>query len=575
MAKQWTFFSREVEKAREIAERVRIHPITAHALINRGIRDADEARAFLNPSLAQLGDAFNLKDMEKAVTRIAAAIRSREKILVFGDYDADGITGTSILYSFLKRAGADVRYHLPNRLEDGYGLRSDVVERFRECPFDLLISIDNGIGSAEAVARLTEEGIDVIITDHHEPGPEIPDAHAVVNPKQESCGYGYRHLTGAGIAFKLVCALAEGFSPGRRVSSETREMLNDLIGLAAIGTISDVAPLVGENRVIAHYGLIALERSANPGIRALLSVSGLEEGPVKAQDVGFKIGPRLNASGRMGDAILAVQLLTAASYAEALSLGERIDRMNAERQETERAIVERCRERIASDPAIRDEPVIVLWDEGWHPGVIGIVAAKLCEEFSRPVVLAAARGNRARGSCRSLPGMPILDLLRKCEDLCASLGGHTYAAGFEIETKRLDAFRERLLARAREASEGGAGQATLAIDLETPLGELTPELVSDLERLSPHGEGNPVPVFAVKGARVVGEPKTVGRGGAHLSFLLRHGDHSVRAIAFRMGAAIGSLRENRPVSVAFTPFRSRWRDVESLEVDVKDILVEP
>lgn len=574
MAKNWTFFSREETKAREIADRLRIHPITAHTLINRGVSDPESARAFLNPSLSGLGDAFALKDMERAVARIATAIRERERILVFGDYDADGITGTSILYLFLKRSGADVRYHVPKRIEDGYGLRSDVLEKYRERPFDLLISIDNGIGSADAVARIQEEKIDVIITDHHEPGPEIPNAHAVVNPKQEDCGYGYRDLTGAGIAFKLACAIAEGYSPGQKGSGDLRELLNDLIGLAAIGTISDVAPLIGENRIIAHYGLLALERSANPGIRALLAVSGLVEGPIRAQDVGFKIGPRLNASGRMGDAALAVQLLTSDSYAEALALGERIDRMNQDRQETERAIVERCRERLAADPSLLAEPVIVLWDESWHPGVIGIVAAKLCEEYSRPVVLAAIRGERARGSCRSVPGAPILDLLRACEDLCASLGGHTFAAGFEIETEKLGAFRERLLARAREAMGREAGRARLAIDLETPLGSLTHDLVSDLERLHPHGEGNPVPVFAVRGARVVGEPRAVGRGGAHLSFILRQGDHSVRAIAFRMGPEIESLREGRPVSVAFTPFRSKWRDSDALEIDVKDIVVE-
>jgi single-stranded-DNA-specific exonuclease len=574
MAKDWTFFSREETKARDIADRLRIHPITAHALINRGVTDTESARAFLNPSLAGLRDAFSLKDMQKAVSRIASAIRDRERILVFGDFDADGITGTSILYLFLKRSGADVRYHVPRRIEDGYGLRSDIIEKYRECPFDLLISIDNGIGSAEAVARIQAEKIDVIITDHHEPGAEIPNAYAVVNPKQEDCGYGYRDLTGAGIAFKLACAIAEGYSPGMKGSGDLRELLNDLIGLAAIGTISDVAPLIGENRIIAHYGLLALERSANPGIRALLSVAGLEEGAIKAQDVGFKIGPRLNASGRMGDAALAVQLLTSESYAEALALGERLDRMNQDRQETERSIVERCRARISSDPSIAREPVIVLWDESWHPGVIGIVASKLCEEYSRPVVLVAIRGERARGSCRSVAGAPILDLLRACEDLCASLGGHTFAAGFEIETDRLPAFRDRLLTRAREAMGKNSGRARLSIDLETAIGALTPELVSDLERLHPHGEGNPVPLFAVRGARVVGEPRAVGRGGAHLSFILRQGDHSIRAIAFRMGPEIESLREGRPISVAFTPFRSRWRDSDALEIDVKDFLVD-
>lgn len=570
--KKWHFHKKDSQKTAALASRLKISSILAQILVNRGIRSPEEGRNFLVPQLNGLHDPFHLKDMDRAVKRIRRAIRNREKICVYGDYDVDGVTAVVLLSDFLKILGAEVEYYIPDRISEGYGFNPEAVKTIFKRGARLVISVDTGTGSQEEVDLLNKAGVASVITDHHEPGESLPRAYAFLNPKREDDSYPFKNLSGVGVAFKLVWALAQSLSPGKKVSREFRTFLVNSLSLVALGTIADVVPLQDENRVFAKFGLSALPHSSNPGIRALLDICGLQNKKITTGDIAFRIGPRINAAGRMGDASLAVQLLTTQSYQEALEIAEKLDKENQRRQKVEQNILREIRAKILEEIDVERERIIVMEGEGWHPGVIGIVSSKIAEEFYRPTILISLEGDRGRGSARSIPGFHIFNHLCSCSSLMLHFGGHQNAAGFEMRREKIPVLKEQLRREALEVLSEEQMRPTLKIDLELPLEQLSVPSVMELERLHPFGEGNATPLLASSKLSISGTPKPVGKDQQHLSFYVRQNSTTLKAIAFGMVSALPFLeRKAGNISLAYSPKINRWRDRETVELEVVDI----
>ncbi|MBI4618001.1 MAG: single-stranded-DNA-specific exonuclease RecJ [Planctomycetes bacterium] len=568
----WNVRDRDLEASHELGRRLGVSSVTAQILLNRGLGDPDEAARFLAPDLLSLGEPEEMAGMVAAAERIHRAVSSRERIVVFGDYDVDGVSASSILVSLLSRLGATVESYLPDRATEGYGLSRAAVERIATKGASLVVTVDCGIRSVAEAERAAELGLDLVVTDHHIPGPELPRAFAVVNPRRPDCPYPFKHLCGAGIAFKLAWALARRVSGKARVDPELRDFLVEALTFAAVATIADVLPLVGENRVIAAFGLKRLARPANPGLAALVEIAGIgRNGPPTAQDVGFGIAPRINAAGRMGHASRALELFLTTDPARAREIAVELDRANRERQREERGIFEEAIERIAPGDLER-ERAIVLASETWHRGVIGIVAGRLAERFRRPVVLVALSDGLGRGSARSIPAYHLCDALDRVGEHMESHGGHAGAAGLEIRADRLDRFRVAFLSDARERIRPEDMAAELDIDLECPLAAVDRRLLAEMERLAPFGEGNPTPVFVTPDLSVAGLPRRMGDRGQHLSFVVRQGDASLRAVAFNRGDLYPEFAEGRSTfSLAYTPVLNRFRGSESVELHMEDV----
>jgi single-stranded-DNA-specific exonuclease len=458
-------------------------------LVRRGVSTEDEFRRFVAPSLADLHDPAGIHGMSEACARIERAVRDRETILIYGDYDVDGVTSIVLLQTVLRSLGADAAHVVPHRLVDGYGLKTEVLDRVLvERAVRLVITVDCGITSVDPVRRAIEQGIDVIITDHHLPPGTLPDAAAVLNPKQPGCAYPFKDLAGVGVAFKLCCELIK--RNGKKISIES------LLKIAAIGTVADVAPLVGENRTIASLGLQGLADPRNPGLRALMRRLGMLGRPLRAVDVGFKIGPRINAAGRLSSAETAIDLFAAASEETAWELCAELDRMNAERQEIERVV------RGAAEEQVADGRVLVLAGEGWHKGVIGLTAGRLAQKYHRPTLVISIDGERCAGSARSIQSINLHQQLEAVSDLFTHFGGHDYACGFSLETRNLPALRERLAARFASLDES-LFRRDAKVDAVLPLAAIDAEFLAAHEMLQPFGAGNPQPTFMTRDATVL------------------------------------------------------------------------
>jgi single-stranded-DNA-specific exonuclease len=567
------------QKSQEIARSVSVSGALAQVLVNRGVRSVEEARQFLSPRLEDLTSPFLFADMEKAAARVSRAITDREKVLIYGDYDADGITASVLLCNLLRLVDCECECHIPDRLTEGYGVRAQKIEAAHKAGFSLIVTVDCGITSAAEVSLAKKFGIDVIVTDHHEPehlkssgSVCLPDAFAILNPKLADSGYQFRELSGAGVAFKLSCAVIEKLSPSRRVSGEFQNYMLDALALAAVGTVADVVPLVGENRTIVKFGLCALDASTSCGLRALLDMANLSGKVPQAEDVAYRIAPRLNAAGRMGRAELALNLLLAGSTEEAILLARELEKENRRRQKIEAETFAAAREMTLATRA-QEEPVLFIWGESWHPGVTGIVASRLAEEFCRPVVLVAVKGDRGKGTARSISNFDVHQLLKSCEEHFLAFGGHSFAAGFEVARENLEEVRRILLDAARKRCLEEM-VSTLEVDAELPLKSLSVSMVRELERLRPHGEGNPVPVFVTEGVRIAGRAKRVGRDGQHLCFFVGDAsiDEPLRALCYRMGNSADALEKvNSTCSIAYAPYINQFRDEESVELKIQDI----
>ena len=498
-ARKWKVAKTAKGPAEKISKKLGILPIAARLLVNRGIRTVEEAETFLSPSLSDLPSPFLMKGMDEAVERLKKAVYEKEKIAVYGDFDVDGVAGTSLLWSFLSALGCDVEYYIPDRFSEGYGVNSDALRGLRGGGTELVVSVDCGITAAEEVREAKELGMDFVVTDHHSIGGELPEAAAVLNPKRPGCNYPDKNVAGVAVAFNLALGLRrtlreEGFFRGGEPN------FGDFLDLVSLGTVSDCVPLSGVNRTMLREGLLRMASPKRPGLAALMKVSGVGA-PVETFDLGFRLGPRINAAGRLGSASDAVSLLVCDDPAEAASLAESLDRRNSKRKEIEERIRTEAVSMVEADGGPAGDPALVLCSPGWHRGVLGIVASSLCELYEKPVFLISVDGNgEGRGSGRSFAGADIFTPLSKCADLLSAFGGHRFAAGISIGGDSVDPFRKRFCAELSKT--GPRPEAALEVDCEIDLSSLTDELVSQVGRLAPFGEGNPEPLFLARAVEV-------------------------------------------------------------------------
>jgi single-stranded-DNA-specific exonuclease len=480
--------------------------IIAKLLLLRGITTPEAAAAFLSPSLDQLHSPLLMTGMKAAVDRLEAAIERKEGILVYGDYDVDGTTAVVILKAAIELCGGTADFHVPHRIREGYDLRGDVIERSAAAGIRLVISVDSGTRAFAAAESARRVGVDLIITDHHLPGPDgLPHAYAVVNPNQPGCEYPCKSLCGAGIAFKFAQALLARRLPQR----DQTPLLLSFLKIAAIATIADSVPLYGENRVIASLGLNALHTAVNPGLKALLELSRLDGRPLTSEEVAFRIAPRINAAGRMDVAADVIDLFTLKDPVRAREIAERLDRLNSERQEEERRIVNAIEQRLADEALLRDSYCMVIDGEGWHRGVIGITATRVVERYGRPAIVISRDGDEAHGSGRSIAVFHLLNAMESCAGLFTRYGGHSHAVGFSLPSSRVAEFRAQIDAYARMRLTLADFEPVLKIDAELELGSMTPELFAVLQKLEPFGAGNHEPIFCARSARLTAPFKTL------------------------------------------------------------------
>ena len=549
--------------------------VLGHLLATRGHTDPDGARAHMESGLAQLHDPDLLPDMGPAGERLQRAVKAGETILIHGDYDVDGVTGTVLLVKLFRLLGAKVEWHVPNRFTDGYSFGAHSVARARELGASCVVSVDNGTSAAETIAELNSHGIDTIVTDHHEPPPDgvLPDAVALVNPKLPGSAYPFRELCGSGVAFKLAWGVARHISGARKVREDLRQFLAEATAYVALATVCDVVPLIDENRILARRGLQALERAPSAGLRALLEVAELGDRRLVAEDVGFKLGPRLNAAGRLASAGVAIELLLCDDRERAVAGARELDRMNQERRRIEAEICEQAYAQAATFGDREQHPVLVIAREGWHQGVVGIVAARVAERFGRPAVVIGLTGEEGRGSARSVPGFDVHAAMCGGARHMLRFGGHAAAAGCEVRATEIPKLREAICERARELLQGqDHPPQPLAIDLELPLAEMNEELMRLLDRLEPFGEANAKPVL-VSEARLASPARTVGADGSHVVLNLRDGERVHRAMAFGQGARLDELSMGAPVHVVYSPRWNTFRGATNLELLVHDFAV--
>ena len=553
------------EAVASLADRLQVPEEVANLLIIRKHSDPEEAMRFLRPRRDQLHDALLMKGADKAVDRLAAAVAANETVMIHGDYDVDGICSTTILTRVLRQFGANPVPFIPRRLEDGYDLSDAGVRAAQEAHASLVVTCDCGTSAVEPVAKLCRLGIDVIVTDHHLPSHALPECLAILNPQQVDCGYPDKHLAAVAVAFKLALALA------RRLG-RSDAFIWRMLDLVALATIADVAKLRGENRVLVRYGLRMLEETENVGLRAMIRAAGLEGKPITAGRVGFILGPRLNAAGRIGSALKGVRLLMNDDEHEANSIARELEELNATRQEIDRATLADARDMVAE---LNPDTTygIVLAKEGWHPGVIGIVASRIVEEFGRPAILIALEGETGKGSGRGVPrGDPVFDLhaaLGRTSDLLIRYGGHKAAAGITIHRDNVAEFAKRFNEVAATMLRPEDLIPEIQIDLEIAIDRVDDRLERLLKHFEPFGVGNPTPVLVAKGVSLAAAPKLVGRDGMRLR--LSTGDGEIEAIGWGLAHRIAEFDTGTPVDIAFRLERDEYRGVSRLQARIADI----
>lgn len=574
MHRIWRIAPHDESLVRDFNTRLRISPLLAQVIVARGCRTADAATAFLAKKLSDLHDPEKLPGASLAADRIVAAVQAGRRITVYGDYDVDGVTSTSLLWHCLQMTGATVDYYIPSRLEEGYGLNCEAIRQLHaEDPTRLVVTVDCGITSVTEAALARELGLELIITDHHQFADTLPADTVLVHPRLPG-GYPFGELCGVGVAFKLAWAICARLGDGKRASPKMREFLLGAIGLTAIGTIADVVPLVDENRILVHFGLASLVERATPGLKALLKVCGLtDRTALQSEDVGFGIGPRINAAGRLGQARLAVELLTTSDTERATALASYLDELNKNRQTVERKMLKQAKELVAQRPEWQDQRALVLAHEEWHPGVIGIVASRVAEHFQRPAIMISIHGvnGLAQGSGRSFAGFNLHEGLTACRHLLVGYGGHHAAAGLKINPTGIDDFRLAFSQFVAEHHSVKPGESELAVDAEVRLGDLNIRSITDLERLGPFGAHNPRPVFVASGVQLVNPPKKMGEGERHLSIHVRQFGDAMRGVAFGKADWADEMNEtNGTINICFQPTINRFQGRERVEFQLLD-----
>ena len=575
--KRWVIQPADSRSA-QFAKSLKVSPLLAQVLINRGVTDVQAGSAFLQPRLTQLIDPQLMPGIEPAVRRIKQAVKAKEKITIYGDYDVDGITGVAILWQILKLLGADVDYYIPHRIDEGYGLNAEAVRLLAKSGTKLLITVDCGVTAFPAAALAGELGLDLVITDHHQLEDKLPGAAAIVHPALEK-DYPNQDSAGAMVAFKLAWAIANEFNPAvggaGKLEPELRQFMLNATSLAAMGTIADIVDLRGENRILTSYGLKALPECKLCGIQALIESAGLSGKGLDSFDIGFRLAPMLNAAGRMGHARLAVELLTGDSQARAVEIAKYLKDQNAQRQQCERKIFKQACEMIAEQGLGRKS--IVLANPDWHTGVIGIVASRIVDKFHRPTIMintASSENGIAQGSGRSIPSFDLLGAIRACSQHLVGFGGHEMAAGITIQTEKIDHFAAEFEAYAGQNLSADDTAAKLYIDAVAQLGDFRKETVSELQMLGPFGQGNPEPIFATKGVRLACPPRKVGSGGEHLQITITDNVATVRCIGFRFANLEKKLLEHECFNVAYQPQINTFNGNSNVEFVLTDIQFE-
>jgi single-stranded-DNA-specific exonuclease len=561
----WNTRPHDAEAASTLANELKVSAITARLLAMRGLTNVDDASRFLNPSLDQLHDPMRLAGLECAADRLAAAIASRERISVHGDYDVDGITSTVILRRALELLGGDVTHFIPERLTDGYGLQPGTIDRLHAEGVKLIVSVDCGIRGAEAARRARELGVDLIITDHHEPDTELPDCCAVVNPKRRDCSYPDKNLAGVGVALKLVQALC--------ARAGKSAWMPAFVKIASIGTLADVVPLVGENRIIAKLGLQMLTKGPHKvGLRALLEAAGLNGKTIDSYHIGFMVAPRINAAGRMSTPDIATRLLLAADEAlgeEAKALAAQLEEENTRRRAEDQDILAKAKKIVETDPEVGARSVLVVAGEGWHRGVIGIVASKLVDAFYRPAIVLSIDGDVAHGSCRSIPGFDMLACLESAAPLMTRFGGHKAAAGLQLESARIKEFRRAVNAHADEILGPDDLRPSLWLDGPLTFSDINERVMSEFAALAPFGPGNPRPRFHTGPVSIVDGPRLLKE--RHLKMSVKQNGRVLRAIQWNAAEHNDRLTAMKGgVEIAYTVEENEYQGTKYVELRLED-----
>jgi len=560
---QWLISPRDREFEQQIAQAVGVHPLMAATLRNRGLTTEAAIREFLGPSVESLHGPATLPDIEPTVARLVDAVGSQERVLVHGDYDVDGITACALMTRFLSTLGVNVSYYLPHRVKDQYGLSQEAVERATAEGIKLIIAADCGVRALKPIAAARAGGADVIVIDHHEPGPELPAEALIVNPKRSDSSYPERELAAVGLCFKVASAVCEALDVSQ--SSLQRAFLD----LVALGTVADMVPLRGENRTMAALGLKLLPQTRKVGLRALLDVCRLNS-IVSARDISYRLAPRLNAVGRLGDATEALQLLLTDDEVEGRRMALYLDSINRERQHEQERVYLEALALIDEQEHLQEAPVLVLDSPGWHIGVVGIVASKLLERYRRPAVVLAHEGEQARGSARSIEGFDIAGAFQQCTDLLVKHGGHAAAAGVTIAQDNLPAFRQCLNELAAKAIGPETRHPKLHVDAEVSLGEIDEQLLDDLQALEPCGQDNPQPLFAALGLKVT-SCRRVGTDDRHLKLQVLADGRGWDCIGFGLGAAAGRIRPQQRVDLCFTPEINEYMGSRELQLRLEAV----
>lgn len=573
---RWTYSTPDPQIVQQLQKEASLSPLMASLVALRGVSSAAQAIAFLTPSLDQLHSPYLMRGMREAIERICAAIANRETTLIYGDYDVDGTTAVVILKTAIELCGGTTDFHVPHRIKEGYGIKDDVIERAAAAGVRLVISVDTGIRAFQAAETARRVGVDLIVTDHHLPETHqgLPNALAVLNPNQNGCDYPCKALCGAGVAFKIAQALFARFKD----APEQAKLIPSFLKMVAMATIADAVPLVGENRVMARLGLEGLRRPVNGGLKALMEVSGLAGlgRALSAGDVGFRLGPRINAAGRMDVAKDVIELFTCKDQERCREIAQKLDQLNSERQTEEARIVAEIESQLAAEPDLTGRYCMVFDGDGWHRGVVGIVASRVVEKTGRPALVVAKDGEEAHGSGRSISALHLLDALESCRELFTRFGGHAHAVGFALPSSQLPELKLRLnqFAQSRLTAEDLLPE--LAIDAELPLADVTPDLIQSLARLEPFGQGNPEPVFSACAVDLLLPPRVIK--DKHVKLRVKQkidgmkNSFNYEAVGWRMAERVAAenLQPGDRLDLAFTVAMNFHPDFGGLELCLHD-----
>ncbi len=572
--RKWQIAPHDQAQVADLQRSAKVPAIVAQLLLTRGINEPSRAEAFLHPKLSDMRDPQVFPDLERAVDHIFEAIEKKHPIMIHGDYDADGITGTAVLYRCITLLGGMVRYYIPNRLADGYGLKTEALKKFAQDGIELVITVDCGIASVEAATAAKKLGLDLIVTDHHTPGTELPAALAILHPGLSDRPYPFAGLCGAGVAFKLAWGLCQRKSGSKRVTPQLKTFLLQAVGLAAIGTVADVVPLLDENRSLVHHGLTSLLQQPVPGLVELMKITSLKEKRrLGGEDIGFTIAPRLNAAGRLGQAPLAVELLTTNDTQRARSLADYLHELNKSRESIERSVYLAANKQAQAQLDAGAQSALVLGGAGWHKGVIGIVASRLADKYHCPVLVTSLDEMGIQpgvGSGRSVPGFNLAQALTACNAFLLGHGGHAAAAGFQLASENMDSFRIAFCEYTDEHLANPMQQTDLKIDAEVPLSGLTLSAVEQIERLEPFGQGNRRPLLCSSQITIC-DVRTIGSGDKHLAVQVSQHGLRMRGVAFGRGHWAEDLKQlTTPIALAFRPVINTFRGQRNVELHIED-----